>query len=62
MQKLKYNLKNMKHDELKKKLAELREKIRAIRFKAEGSKSKNVKESRSLRKDIARILTSINSK
>ncbi len=58
----KENLKNMKSDELKKKLAELREKIGVIRFKAEGSKSKNVKESASLRKQVAKILTFMNER
>ncbi len=58
----KENLKNMKMDELKKELAVLRENARIIRFKAEGAKSKNVKESATLRKQIARILTEINRK
>lgn len=54
------NLKGMKKEELKKKLLDLEEKIRILRFKAEGSKSKNVKESVSLRKQVARVLTEIN--
>ncbi len=54
------NLKGMKMNELKKKLADLKEDIRVLRFKAEGSKSKNVKESATLRKQIARVLTEIN--
>ena len=54
------NLKGMGKDELKKNLALLQENARIIRFKAEGSKSKNVKELATLRKDIARILTEIN--
>jgi len=58
----KENLKGMKKDELVKKLAQLREDARVIRFKAKGSKSKNVKEVATLRKQIARILTEINSK
>ncbi len=58
----KENLKGMKPAELSKKLAILQENARVIRFKAEGSKSKNVKELQALRKDIARILTEINSK
>lgn len=62
MQKKKENLKNVNESELKKKLAILRENARVIRFKAEGSKSKNVKELSALRKDIARILTEINKK
>ena len=56
------NLKGMKKDELNSKLLELRESIRAARFKAEGSKSKNVKEVSSFKKQIARILTEINKK
>ena len=47
-------------NELQKKLAILRENARVIRFKAEGSKSKNVKEAATLRKEIARVLTAIN--
>ncbi len=62
MQKKKENLKSMKKEELVKKLAILWENARVIRFKAEGSKSKNVKELVNLRKDIARILTEINNK
>lgn len=55
------NLKGMKGGELEKKLVLLRENVRVIRFKAEGAKSKNVKELSTLRKGIARILTEINS-
>jgi len=60
MKNKKDNLKDMKKDELLKKLAILQENVRVIRFKAEGSKSKNVKELSTLKKDIARILTEIN--
>ena len=56
------NLKGMKTEELKKKLIELEENIRVLRFKAQGSKSKNVKESLTLKKLVARILTEINKK
>ena len=62
MKNKKENLKGMKKSELEKKLAILRENARVIRFKAEGSKSKNVKEFSALRKDIARDLTAINQK
>ena len=57
---LRENLKGMKGDELKKELAVLRENLRVIHFKAEGSRSKNVKESMVLKKQIARVLTEIN--
>ena len=53
-------LKGMTKTELEKEVFSLQEKIRDIRFKAEGSKSKNVKESLSLRKQIARVLPAIN--
>jgi len=59
MKNKKENLKDMKKNELIKKLAILEENARVIRFKAEGSKSKNVKELSNLRKNIARILTEI---
>lgn len=62
MAKKKDNLKGMKKEELKKKLNDLQEDLRVLRFKAEGSKSKNVKEASALRKTIARVLTEINSK
>jgi ribosomal protein L29 len=56
----KENLKGMAKGELEKKLTLLREEMRVIKFKAEGSKSKNVKELHSLKKQIARILTELN--
>ena len=52
----------MKKDELKKKLVGLEEEVRILRFKAQGSKSKNVKEAMMLRKQIARVLTEMNHK
>ena len=59
---IKDSVKGMKEGELIKKLAILQEDARILRFKAEGSKSKNVKESATLRKQIARVLTEINNK
>jgi ribosomal protein L29 len=59
---LKKNIKGMKGGELTKELAVLQEKVRVFRFKAEGAKSKNVKEGTALRKQIARVLTEINKK
>jgi ribosomal protein L29 len=58
----KKSFKEMSGDELKKELILLRESLRVIYFKAEGAKSKNVKEATSLKKQIARILTELNSK
>ena len=54
------NFKGMDKEELKKKLIDLNESIRLIRFKAEGSKSKNVKEVSVLKKQLARVLTEMN--
>jgi len=62
MAKKKENLKGVEKNELLKKLAILRENVRVIRFKTEGSKSKNVKELATLKKGIARVLTVINKK
>ena len=61
MAKAKDNFKGMKEAELKKKLFDLEESLRVIHFKAEGAKSKNVKEASTLRKQIARVMTEINS-
>ena len=62
MAKKKDNLSNSSVEELKKQLGKIEEDLRSIKWKAEGSKSKNVKESAMLKKDIARILTFINSR
>ena len=48
--------------DLVKELTEKREAIRAIRFNIAGSKTRNVKESKGLKKDVARILTELNSR
>jgi ribosomal protein L29 len=56
------NFKEMNKDELKTKLAELREALRVFKFKTEGSKSKNVKEAGNLKKQIAKVLTEVNKK
>lgn len=62
MAKKEENLKGMKSEELKTKLAHLEESLRVLKFKTEGSKSKNVKEAAVLKKGIARVLTEINKK
>ncbi len=54
------NLKGLNIDELKKNLITLRESLRVLHFKNEGSKSKNVKEQANVKKQIARVLTEIN--
>jgi ribosomal protein L29 len=54
------NFKGMSKEELNKKLIDLHESIRSNRFKADGSKSKNVKEVSVLKKQLARVLTEMN--
>lgn len=56
------NFSGMKKEELKKELAVLKENLRVLHFKAEGSRSKNVKEAATLKKQIARALTELNKK
>lgn len=46
--------------ELKKTLIEKRESLTKFKFGISGSRTKNVKEGRNTRRDIARILTSLN--
>ena len=45
--------------DLNKMLIEKREALRIFRFGAAGAKTKNVKEGRAIRKDIARVLTAL---
>ena len=48
--------------DLTKMIAEKREALRVFRFGAAGAKTKNVREGRAIRKDIARMMTALNSK
>lgn len=57
----KQNYKEMTEGELGKELIVLRENLRAIHFKSEGARSKNVKEQSTIKKQIAQILTQMNS-
>lgn len=45
--------------DLAKMLTDKREALRVVRFGSVGSKNKNVKESVSIRRDIARIMTAL---
>lgn len=53
-------LQTKKESDLQKELAEKRKALYDFRFGVAGSKIKNVKEARDLRKEIARILTELN--
>jgi ribosomal protein L29 len=48
--------------DLMKELSEKKLALRDIRFGGAGSKSKNVKEQKTIKKDIARIMTALNNK
>jgi len=58
----KANYKNQSEKELTTLLTEKRDHVRDFRFRISKGKAKNVKEARQLRKDIARILTELNSR
>ena len=47
---------------LQTELTEKKEALRVFRFGGAGSRSRNVREGRNLRKDIARILTELNAR
>jgi len=47
-------------EQLTKVVGEKREALRALRFNVAGSKNKNVKAARELRREIARALTALN--
>lgn len=59
---VKLNIKNMKDAELEKELVSLRESMHTLRFKAQGSKSKDVKEPAKLKKNVARVLTEMQAR
>lgn len=48
--------------DLEKLLGEKREALRNFRFGGAGAKTKNVREGRAIRKDIARVLTALRAK
>jgi ribosomal protein L29 len=56
------DLKKQDVAELKKALSDKREGLRAFRFGAEGSRSRNVREGRTLRKEIAQIMTELRAR
>jgi len=55
------DIKNKNTEDLSKLLKEKREELREFRFGTSGSKAKNVKATSALKKDVARILTHVNS-
>jgi len=53
------DLKDKNEKDLKKMLAEKKESLRSFRFGVAGSKVRNVREGRNLKKEIARIFTEL---
>ena len=62
MAKKKENLRDLAPDALNKQLVLLEENLRSLRFNTQNGKVKNVKEQASLKKQVARILTILNTK
>lgn len=56
------DLKKYSVQDLHKEITEKRESLRTFRFGEAGSRHRNVREGRNLRKDIARLLTELNSR
>ena len=55
-------LKTWNTEDLQKEIAAKREALRTFRFGEAGTRTRNVKEGRNLRKEIARLLTEANSR
>lgn len=49
-------------EDLSKEVAQKRESLRKFRFGESGSRSRNVREGRNIRREIARILTELNKR
>lgn len=58
----KQKLTNTSVEELNRLVGDKREELRGLRFSVAGSKNRNVKLARTLRKDIARGLTELNAR
>ncbi len=56
------DLKKKSNTELEKMLADSREQLRKFRFSMSGAKTRNVKEGRDLKREIAQVLTELNAR
>ena len=56
------DLKKYSIEDLQKEIAKKRESLRTFRFGEAGSRARNVREGRTLRRDIARMLTEIKAR
>lgn len=55
------DIKNKKEGDLREMISQKKEELRAFRFGTSGSKTKDTKVARNIKKDIARIMTFLNS-
>ena len=55
-------IKNKTVEHLRKEISDTQEKLREIRFGGAGSRSRNVKEGRNLRREVARSLTELRAR
>ncbi|MES2007249.1 MAG: 50S ribosomal protein L29 [Patescibacteria group bacterium] len=58
----KTSLTNHSSEDLAKLVVDKREILRTLRFSASGSKNRNVKQARNLRKEVARALTEVSAR
>lgn len=56
------DLKTWNIEDLQKEIATKREALRTFRFGEAGTRTRNVREGRTIRKEIARLLTEMNSR
>lgn len=56
------DIQKMSVEEIQKSLADKRVALRTFRFGGAGSRTRNVREGRTLRKEIARLLTEVNAR
>jgi ribosomal protein L29 len=56
------DIKKQSVEDLQKEIAAKREALRAFRFGSAGSRNRNTREGRNVRKDIARLLTEVNAR
>lgn len=56
------DLKTYSGEDLQKEIGEKREALRAFRFGSAGSRSRNVREGRALRVEIARLMTELSKR
>ena len=56
------DIKNRSIEDLQKEVADKRESLRVFRFGGAGSRSRNVKEGRTIKKEIARLMTELTAR